>query len=135
MKEKIVFLLGLLAAASGFASPPIALALGLIFGLAFPHPYASGARKLSRWLLQASVVGLGFGMNLHEVIRVGRTGFLYTLLSITFTMFAGMALAAAALSLRRRTVPYLLAPLVCVGPERSHITPITMSSAPTAREE
>ena len=40
------------------------------------------------------MVGLGFGMNLHEVIRVGRSGFLYTLLSISFTMLAGMALAA-----------------------------------------
>jgi uncharacterized integral membrane protein (TIGR00698 family) len=93
MIAKIVFFLGLIAAASGFVSPPLALAMGLIFGLAFEHPYGAGARKLSRFLLQASVVGLGFGMNLHEVIRVGRSGFLYTLLSISFTMLAGMGLA------------------------------------------
>jgi uncharacterized integral membrane protein (TIGR00698 family) len=128
MKEKIVFLLGLLAAASGFASPPIALALGLIFGLAFPHPYASGARKLSRWLLQASVVGLGFGMNLHEVIRVGRTGFLYTLLSISFTMLAGMALAALFKVERKPAFLIATGTAICGGSAIAAVGPITHAS-------
>src|SRR6266852_3300013 len=92
MIQKIVFVLGLAAAASGFASPPIALALGLVFGLTFAHPFDQGAKKLSRYLLQASLVGLGFGMNLHDVIRAGRSGFVYTLLGISFAMLAGMAL-------------------------------------------
>jgi uncharacterized integral membrane protein (TIGR00698 family) len=91
MIQKIVFVLGL-AAASGFASPPIALALGLVFGLTFAHPFDQGAKKLSRYLLQASVVGLGFGMNLHDVIRAGRSGFVYTFLSISLTMIVGLAL-------------------------------------------
>ena len=92
MIQKIVFVLGLAVAASGFASPPVALALGLVFGLTFVHPFDQGAKKLSRYLLQASVVGLGFGMNLHDVIRAGRSGFVYTLLSISLTMMVGLAL-------------------------------------------
>jgi uncharacterized membrane protein YadS len=40
--------------------------------------------------LQASVVGLGFGMNLQEVLRVGRSGFVYTAVSITFALVAGL---------------------------------------------
>src|SRR5690348_10685937 len=95
MKSKIVFLLGLLVAASGFASPPLALTLGLLFGLMFSHPFATQARSWSRILLQASVVGLGFGMNLHEVMRAGRHGFFYTLLSISVAMVLGMALGYA----------------------------------------
>ncbi|MBZ5572081.1 MAG: putative sulfate exporter family transporter [Acidobacteriia bacterium] len=94
MIPKAIFVLGLIVAASGFASPPVALALGLVFGLGFTHPYGTGAKKVSRYLLQASVVGLGFGMNLHEVVHAGRSGFLYTLLSISFAMAAGMALGA-----------------------------------------
>src|ERR1700744_3246253 len=125
MTPKIVFLLGLIAAASGFASPPIALAMGLIFGLAFQHPYGVGARKLSRWLLQASVVGLGFGMNLHEVIRVGRSGFLYTLLSISFTLLAGMVLAE--LLKVERTPAFLISTgtAICGGSAIAAVGPIT----------
>src|SRR5258705_12223796 len=92
MISKAVFLLGLAIAASGRVSPPVALALGLAFGFTFPHPFDQAAKKLSRYLLQASVVGLGFGMNLHDVIRAGRIGFVYTVLSIGFTMAVGMAL-------------------------------------------
>ncbi len=94
MIPTILFLLALGFAASGWASPPLALAIGLVFGLLFQNPFAASATKWSRWLLQASVVGLGFGMNLHEVVRAGRSGFVYTLLGIVFAMTAGMALGA-----------------------------------------
>ncbi len=73
-------------------SPPIALALGLVFGLVVTNPFATQTRSLSRTLLQASVVGLGFGMNLHEVLRAGRSGFVYTALGIAATMAIGIAL-------------------------------------------
>src|SRR5678815_5347600 len=86
MVNRLVFLAGLLVSASSFVSPPIALTMGLIFGLAFEHPYPKETAKFSRWLLQASVVGLGFGMNLHEVVRAGRSGFLYTILgTVSYT--------------------------------------------------
>ncbi len=94
MISKAVFLLGLALSASGLVSPPVALALGLLFGFTFPHPFDQSAKKLSRYLLQASVVGLGFGMNLHDVIRAGRSGFVYTLLGISFAMLTGMTLGA-----------------------------------------
>jgi uncharacterized membrane protein YadS len=77
MNTKTIFFLLLILSASGFISPPIALCAGIIFGLALPHPYAADSRALSKFLLQASVVALGFGMNLHEVLRAGRSGFLY----------------------------------------------------------
>jgi uncharacterized integral membrane protein (TIGR00698 family) len=38
------------------------------------------------------VIGLGFGMNLHEVIQAGRSGFLYTACSITVAMLLGLGL-------------------------------------------
>ena len=128
MIQKTLFLAGLVAAASGFASPPVALALGLIFGLAFTHPYGAAARKLSRWLLQASVVGLGFGMNLHEVIRVGRTGFLYTLLSISFTMLAGMGLAELFKVERRPAFLISTGTAICGGSAIAAVGPITHAS-------
>jgi uncharacterized integral membrane protein (TIGR00698 family) len=90
--SKIVFVLALLLSASGLISPPFALLGGLVFGLAIPHPFQLESKRLSRFLLQASVVGLGFGMNLHQVLEAGRSGFLYTAVSITAVMFLGLGL-------------------------------------------
>jgi uncharacterized integral membrane protein (TIGR00698 family) len=92
MLSKILFFLCLLFVISPWASPPIALALGLAFGLLLTHPFAKETKPLSKTLLQVSVVGLGFGMNLHEVVRAGRSGFIYTALGITATMAAGIGL-------------------------------------------
>lgn len=90
--SKVLFFLLLLFAASPWASPPIALLCGLIFAFIAKHPYATQAKKITRYLLQASVVGLGFGMNLQQVVRAGRSGFLYTALGITFAMLCGWTL-------------------------------------------
>jgi uncharacterized integral membrane protein (TIGR00698 family) len=92
MNTKNLFFVGLIVAASGLISPPLALLAGLIYGLSFVHPYHLDAKKLSTFLLQASVVGLGFGMNLQEVVRAGRNGFLYTAFSIVFAMLLGLAI-------------------------------------------
>ncbi len=86
------FFAGLILAASGLVSTPIALLLGLIYGLTFIHPYQQDVRKVSAFLLQASIVALGFGMNLHEVLRAGRSGFVYTAASITFALVVGLSL-------------------------------------------
>jgi uncharacterized integral membrane protein (TIGR00698 family) len=128
MTSRIVFVLGLLVAASGFASPPVALALGLAFGLTLPHPFPQASAKFSKILLQASVVGLGFGMNLHEVVRAGRSGFVYTLLGISFALLAGMLLG------RVLEVPKVSAYLIstgtaiCGGSAIAAVGPITGAS-------
>ena len=92
MNTKNIFFVGLVVAASGLISTPLALLAGLIYGMSFAHPYHVDAKKLSAFLLKASIVGLGFGMNLHEVVRAGRSGFAYTALSITFAMLLGLGI-------------------------------------------
>jgi uncharacterized integral membrane protein (TIGR00698 family) len=92
LNPKTLFFVGLICAASGFLSPPIALLIGLIFGLTVAHPYPADSGELAKFLLKASVVALGFGMNLHEVLRAGRSGFLYTAGSITFALLVGLLL-------------------------------------------
>lgn len=90
--QKKLFFAGIILAASGLLSPPLALAAGLAYGLMVKHAYPDDARKLSKFLLQASVVCLGFGMNFGEIVRVGRSGFVYTALGITFAMSLGLLL-------------------------------------------
>jgi uncharacterized integral membrane protein (TIGR00698 family) len=58
----------------------------------FHASYAAGTRVSARILLQVCVVALGFGMNLHEVVKAGRSGFVYTALGISFALLVGLAL-------------------------------------------
>src|SRR5271168_3547305 len=90
--SKTIFFLAFLLSFIGLLSPPVALAIGILFGLSFTHPYAAATRNSARILLQVCVVALGFGMNLHEVVKAGRSGFIYTALGISFALLAGLAL-------------------------------------------
>ena len=89
---KILFALGVLLSFTGYVSPPVALTAGILFGFSFTHPYISESRGVARILLQSSVVALGFGMNLHEVLKAGRSGIAYTALGISFALLIGLAL-------------------------------------------
>jgi uncharacterized integral membrane protein (TIGR00698 family) len=89
---KLLFIAGLVFVLTPWASPPLALTLGLVFGLTMTHPFHSFSQSLSKILLQVCVVGLGFGINLHEVLEVGRSGFLYTFIGICFVLATGWAL-------------------------------------------
>jgi uncharacterized integral membrane protein (TIGR00698 family) len=88
--SKNLFFLALILAATGLVSPPLALLGGLVYGFAAVHPFHVESKRLAKFLLQASVVALGFGMNLHQVLQAGRSGFLYTAVSITAVMLLGL---------------------------------------------
>jgi uncharacterized integral membrane protein (TIGR00698 family) len=126
--SKIVFIAGLVLAASGRISPPVALALGIAYGFSFDHPFQMHARRGSRLLLQLSVVGLGFGMNLHQVLEAGRSGFLYTACSITFALILGWALGK--LLHVKQTTSYLISTgtAICGGSAIAAISPVAEAS-------
>ena len=128
MLLRVVFVLCLVVSGSGYVSPPVALAIGLVFGLIFTNPFPAQTRKISKILLQASVVGLGFGMNLHEVLRAGRSGFIYTLLGISFALAIGMALGA--LFEVKRVPAFLISTgtAICGGSAIAAVGPITQAS-------
>src|SRR5450755_3098366 len=90
MHSKTIFFIGLLLAASGVVSPAFALVGGIAFGFTVEHPFRTESSSLAKLLLQASVVALGFGMNLEQVVHAGRSGFLYTAVSITCAMLLGL---------------------------------------------
>jgi uncharacterized integral membrane protein (TIGR00698 family) len=128
MIPKIVFIAGLVLACSGFVSPPLALVMGLAFGLTLPHPYHGLSRKWSKYLLQASVVGLGFGMNLQQVIHAGRSGFIYTMLGISFAMLAGTALGMLLRVERISAFLISVGTAICGGSAIAAVGPITNAS-------
>ena len=71
-------------------SPPVALFVGLIFALCFGAPCQKFNKKLSKQLLQASVVALGFGMNLVQSLKSGAEGMLFTIISVALVMIIGV---------------------------------------------
>lgn len=73
-------------------SAPTALFLGLVFALVFGTPYPKFNKKISKYLLQASVVGLGFGMNLQKSLQSGADGMLFTIVSVIGVMIVGILL-------------------------------------------
>ena len=87
--REVIFILALFFCFTPLASPPIALALGLIVALTFGHPYLHLNNKVTKILLQVSVVGLGFGMDLNKIIQVGKEGVVFTIISIFGTLTLG----------------------------------------------
>lgn len=77
---------GLLFCLTPWASPGLALAGGLVFALTLDNPYRERGGRYVRWLLQASVVLLGFGVDLGAVLRIGGHGLLFAAVSI-FAVF------------------------------------------------
>jgi uncharacterized integral membrane protein (TIGR00698 family) len=119
-----LFFVGIILAASGLIGPPLALALGLVYGLTIIHPFASESRELSKFLLQASVVCLGFGMNLTEVVHAGRSGFLYTAISIFFAMTLGVILGKLLLVGKRQSLLISVGTAICGGSAIAAMGPV-----------
>ena len=85
-----------------FITPPVALFLGLTFAFIFGIPHPKFNKKLSKYLLQASVVGLGFGMNLQKSLQSGADGMLFTIISVIGVMIIGVMLGRY-MSIDRKT--------------------------------
>lgn len=128
MSHKIIFFMGLIVAASGTLSPPWSLAIGLAYGLAFASAEQFGSKNLTRYLLQASVVGLGFGMNLQQVIRAGRSGFVYTAVGITASMIVGLALGRLMRVGDTSSLLISVGTAICGGSAIAAIAPIANAS-------
>jgi len=87
--RQVVFAGLLVFCLTPWASPPVALALGLVLAQTLGNPFATQTKKATAKLLQFSVVGLGFGMNAHAAVQAGREGILFTVVSIFGTLTLG----------------------------------------------
>ncbi|XDU97629.1 YeiH family protein [Flavobacterium sp. WC2429] len=88
-QQQMFFIFLILICLSGFISPPIALLLGLVVANLAGHPFLHLNHKATTILLQVSVVGLGFGMNVNSALSAGKEGFLFTIASIFSTLTLG----------------------------------------------
>src|SRR5271156_2720765 len=125
---KNIFFVGLLVAASGIVSPPIALAIGILFGFTVEHPFPSESSSLAKLLLQLSVIALGFGMNLKQVVHAGRSGFAYTAISISLAIALGLLLGKLLRIGGKASFLITAGTAICGGSAIAAIAPITDAS-------
>ncbi len=123
--SKAIFFIGLIVCASGSVSPPFALLGGILFGFTFEHPFRRDASALAKQLLQLSVIALGFGMNLQQVIHAGRSGFLYTAISITATLVLGVLLGKLLTIGGKASFLITAGTAICGGSAIAALAPIT----------
>jgi uncharacterized integral membrane protein (TIGR00698 family) len=90
--RKAVFILLVLFCLSPWGSPPVALALGILLAVTFGNPFPELHGKTMRYLLQSSVVLLGFGMDVSAVYEAGKQGVLFTVATIFGTLALGYVL-------------------------------------------
>ena len=87
--QKAAFIILVIFCLTPYGSPPVALVLGLTLAFTIGSPYPSLSGKPMKYLLQASVVLLGFGMNLSAVYKAGKDGILFTIATIFGTLVLG----------------------------------------------
>ena len=112
-------------AVSGWVTPPAALFTGLAFALLCGQAYPKFNKKVSKKLLQYSVIGLGFGMNLHASLASGKEGMLFTIISVIGTMLIGMFIGMKILKVNRDTA-YLISSgtAICGGSAIAAVGPV-----------
>ena len=110
---------------SAWVTPPVALFLGLAFALSCGQAHPKFNKKVSKYLLQYSVVGLGFGMNLHASLASGKEGMEFTIISVIGTLLIGWVIGRKFLKVDRDT-SYLISTgtAICGGSAIAAVGPV-----------
>lgn len=114
---------------SAWVTPPLALFLGLAFALVCGQAHPKFNKKTSKYLLQYSVVGLGFGMNLHSALASGKEGMEFTVISVIGTLVIGWFIGRKLLKVDRNT-SYLISSgtAICGGSAIAAVGPVVKAN-------
>ena len=110
---------------AAWVTPPVVLFIGLVYALLCGQAYPTFNKNVSKKLLQYSVIGLGFGMNLQASLASGKEGMLFTIISVVGTLLIGMFIGCKVLKLNRNT-SYLISSgtAICGGSAIAAVGPI-----------
>ncbi len=122
--REVIFLLAVVFCLSPLITPPIALLMGLVIAQFIGHPYLHLNHKATHILLQVSVVGLGFGMNVNSAMKAGKEGILFTVVSIIGTLIIGFFMGKF-LKIEKKTSFLISAgTAICGGSAIAAISPV-----------
>jgi len=108
----------------GLLSSPVALVCGVALGVLVGNPFISRTRSLTSHLLALSVVGLGAGMDLRVVGRVGLHGIGYTVVGITVALGIGLLLGRALRTERDTSILLSAGTAICGGSAIAAVAPV-----------
>ena len=122
--REVIFMFFVVLCLSPLISPPIALLMGLIIAQFIGHPYLNLNHKATHILLQVSVVGLGFGMNVNNALKTGKDGFILTVVSIVGTIVLGITLGKILKIEKKISYLITIGTAICGGSAIAAISPV-----------
>ncbi|MBK9373706.1 MAG: putative sulfate exporter family transporter [Holophagales bacterium] len=112
-----------------WVGPATALAAGVLFSLAVGNPAPAKTALWSKVLLQASVVGLGFGLSLGTVMRVGGRSAIYTIVGIALTLAVGTLLGRLAGTAEPLSTLISFGTAICGGSAIAAMAPVVKAKS------
>lgn len=106
-----------------FISPPVALVMGILFINIFKTTIEKTG-DYTKKILQYSIVGLGFGININMAIEAGSNGFVFTVSSIAFVFIAGILLGKLLKIDQKISELITVGTAICGGSAIAAISPI-----------
>ncbi|MDP2634649.1 MAG: YeiH family protein [Pseudoalteromonas sp.] len=104
--------------------PGVALVFGAAFAIILGNPYAEFSQSASKWLLKAAVIGLGFAVDFNQVIEVGRSSIVLTIVSITAIIGLGEILTQVFKLSRNTGVLISFGTAICGGSAIAAMAPV-----------
>lgn len=126
--QQLIFAVVILLCLFSIISPPIALLLGIIVVNVFGNPFVEFNSKAITFLLQFSVVGLGFGMNASSAFSAGKEGFVLTVFSIFSTIIFGFLLGKWLKTEKKTSHLISCGTAICGGSAIAAISPVIKSN-------
>ena len=101
-----------------------ALILGALFAIILGNPFSELSQKASKWMLKLAVVGLGFSVDFNQVIEVGRSSLVLTIVSITAIIGLGELLTQVFKLNRNTGVLISFGTAICGGSAIAAMAPV-----------
>ncbi|MCK8125528.1 putative sulfate exporter family transporter [Pseudoalteromonas sp. 2CM39R] len=122
--HKPTFILLLALCMTPFIGAGSALVLGAIFAITLGNPFSELSQKASKVMLKLAVVGLGFAVDFNEVIEVGRSSLVLTIVSITAIIGLGEILTQVFKLNRNTGVLISFGTAICGGSAIAAMAPV-----------
>lgn len=107
-----------------FISAPLALLIGVIIAQCFNNPFPDTTAKLTHILLQVSVIGLGFGMDVESTIGASKNGFLLTVCSLFGILILGYVVGVVFKMDKKISFLITVGTAICGGSAIAAISPV-----------
>ncbi len=107
-----------------FVSSGMALFAGLMVAVVFGNSYSAQTKKLTHTFLSLAVMGLGAGMNLSVVARVGANGIVYTVLGIASAFILGSLMGSFLKAERNTSLLITVGTAICGGSAIAAVAPV-----------